>query len=383
MDRKKKSSLYLHIPYCRRKCLYCDFFSGGEKIADWPLLTDCLLEEARRRKEELPTLPSTLYLGGGTPSLMPEESLERLMHGLHNIYEGMKPEEITIEVNPDDVSPEKAELWKSVGFNRVSIGIQSFRDEELKAMGRRHSGTQGADAIIMLKQYFDNISADLIFGLPGQTRESWEESLDRMIELRPEHISAYSLMYEDGTPLTVLRDSGKLPIIPEEDSEWMFRRLIERIVAAGYDRYEISNYSLTGRHSRHNSAYWSGNPYFGLGPSAHSYDGIRTRRSNPADLNGYLRYFREKKNPTSKFYEEEILNDEELREEYILTRMRTGGGINLTEYGEKWGEEKCRQLLKNAKPALTEKMLAKSQDQLFLTEKGIMIADRIIIDLAM
>ena len=382
MNRNKKCGLYVHIPFCHRKCLYCDFFSAGDKIADWDAYIKAILSEASVRREELPSSPSTLYIGGGTPSLIPTEHFLRLMQGLKEFFPGLSPDEFTIEANPDDIDEERINVWKAEGVNRVSLGVQSFNNDELKAVGRLHSATQAEDSILLLKENFSNVSTDLIFGLPGQTIESWQKTVEKMIDLCPAHISAYSLMYEQGTPLTALRETGRLKATPEEDSERMFEFLTEKLRGAGYERYEISNYARPEMYSRHNTSYWKGIPYLGLGPSAHSYDGEKARRWNVPDLKGYLRHYAAK-DVEIPIYKEEILTEEELREEYILTRMRMAEGITLAEYDNLWGEESGEILRRNARKEIERGMLREKDGNIFLTDEGIMIADSVIVQLAM
>ena len=382
MNRNKKCGLYVHIPFCHRKCLYCDFFSAGDKIADWDAYIKAILSEASVRREELPSSPSTLYIGGGTPSLIPTEHFLRLMQGLKEFFPGLSPDEFTIEANPDDIDEERINVWKAEGVNRVSLGVQSFNNDELKAVGRLHSATQAEDAILLLKENFSNVSTDLIFGLPGQTIESWQKTVEKMIDLCPAHISAYSLMYEQGTSLTALRETGRLKATPEEDSERMFEFLTEKLRGAGYERYEISNYARPEMYSRHNTSYWKGIPYLGLGPSAHSYDGEKARRWNVPDLKGYLRHYAAKDVETP-IYKEEILTEEELREEYILTRMRMAEGITLAEYDNLWGEESGEILRRNARKEIERGLLREKDGNIFLTDEGIMIADSVIVQLAM
>ena len=382
MNRNKKCGLYVHIPFCHRKCLYCDFFSAGDKIADWDAYIKAILSEASVRREELPSSPSTLYIGGGTPSLIPTEHFLRLMQGLKEFFPSLSPDEFTIEANPDDIDEERINVWKAEGVNRVSLGVQSFNNDELKAVGRLHSATQAEDAILLLKENFSNVSTDLIFGLPGQTIESWQKTVEKMIDLCPAHISAYSLMYEQGTPLTALRETGRLKATPEEDSERMFEFLTEKLRGAGYERYEISNYARPEMYSRHNTSYWKGIPYLGLGPSAHSYDGEKARRWNVPDLKGYLRHYAAKDVETP-IYKEEILTEEELREEYILTRMRMAEGITLAEYDNLWGEESGEILRRNARKEIERGLLREKDGNIFLTDEGIMIADSVIVQLAM
>lgn len=258
----KGGGLYIHVAYCRKKCIYCDFFSAGERIADWHRYVDAIIREFKERISEMAWPLRTIYIGGGTPSLMPVEEFHRLCAELSPYMD--RVEEFTIEVNPEDVDETRLEAWKEAGVNRLSMGIQTFSDTSLKAIGRTHSASDSMKAYHMARIYFDNISIDLMFGLPGQTVEMWEADVDKAIELRPKHISAYSLMYEQGTALTVLRDSGRVKEIEDEISEQMFRILIKKIKEAGYEHYEISNFALPGFRSRHNSSYWVQMPYIGL-----------------------------------------------------------------------------------------------------------------------
>lgn len=374
------SGLYIHIPFCKSKCIYCDFFSGSAKTADWKGLVVGLLNELMERRDELKSIPDTLYIGGGTPSLMPAECFMNLINGVVEIT-GDRWREFTIEVNPDDVTERMCEIWKGCGVSRVSMGVQSFNNSELKGICRRHDAECAENAYRILRRYFDNISLDLMFGLPGQSVESWNESVEKAIALNPDHLSAYSLMFEEGTPLTVLREQDRISLPGDEECVEMWKLLSERIRAAGYERYEISNYSKPGRVSVHNSRYWLGVPYLGIGPSAHSYDGERIRRSNPADLKGYLRRFAERKGG-EPFYEGERLSDEELSEEMILTRMRIREGLNLMEYGKRFGSESLSRLKKNAHDFMESGMIICRNDHLIISDNGIMKSDDIIVALS-
>lgn len=386
------SGVYVHIPFCRRKCLYCDFYSLGERLADWPRFIDAITREASIRIQSAEFLshesPLTLYIGGGTPSLIPPDDFQNLSSSLLRIIGN--PMEFTLEVNPDDVNPEKVATWHKAGVNRISMGVQSLVDSELLAVGRRHSSLDAENAFRMLRKAFSNISLDLMFGLPGQSVKSLGRSLDGILDLEPEHISVYSLMYEERTALTRLRESGKIPEIPEEDSEAMFY-LVNRILGkAGYERYEISNYSKPGFRSHHNSSYWNGSPYIGLGPAAHSYDGFRTRSANMPDIKSYLEYYgRENASiaglkesiikQTENIRSLEILSDTELREEMIMTRLRTAEGLSIPEFSNRFGPMATHYLLESAEKWISIGSLVISSDKfLSLTDKGIMISDEII-----
>lgn len=376
--------LYVHVAYCRSKCIYCDFFSAGDRIADWRKYVDALCSEFRYRIEELAWPLRTIYFGGGTPSLLPEREFMRLCAFLKPFMETV--EEFTIEVNPDDVSEDMLAVWKRGGVTRLSMGIQSFDDSVLRAIGRRHDGHTAVQAYRMARNVFDNISIDLMFGLPGQTLDMWRNDIHLALELRPEHISAYSLMYEEGTALTLLRDSGRLEEAPEELSEMMFRMLIEELSEAGYDHYEISNFALPGFRSRHNSSYWLQKPYIGLGPSAQSYDGDSVRKGNSADLRGYIRHWTSgnEDDGCSEEYlmETEHLTVGELKEEYVLTRMRMREGIPLRDFFDRFGEEACSTLIKNARSLAENGMVSLSDSNISLTENAILLSDAVILALA-
>lgn len=381
-DTPERGGLYIHIAYCRRKCIYCDFFSAGERIADWHRYVDALCSEFKERIKEMACPLRTVYIGGGTPSLMPADEFSRLSDFIQPYINNV--EEFTIEVNPDDVNEKKLEIWKNAGVNRLSMGIQSFDDRVLTALGRRHDATTARRAYKLARSYFDNISIDLMFGLPGQTIEMWRHDLKEAIDMRPEHISAYSLMYEEGTALTVMRDSGRLEEASEETSEKMFLILIEELKKAGYDHYETSNFALSSYRSKHNSSYWLQKPYLGLGPSAHSYDGDRMRKANRADIGGYIYYWNPRnidKKLNDTFYDTELLSDEELIEEYVMTRMRMREGIPLEDFKKRFGEMAYSKIIDKCKTLQDDGLLISNSDRISLNESAILISDSIILDM--
>lgn len=376
MESKENYGVYIHFPFCRRKCIYCDFYSVGENLADWSRFSESVENEFRCVSLPEDSIVS-LYMGGGTPSLAPVDMIRRFREMIR-----VPVGEFTIEVNPDDVTDEKACGWKEAGANRISMGVQTLNDAELKSIGRRHSAADAFAAYNILRRYFDNISLDLIFGLPGQTLESLSETIDGFIRMRPEHISAYSLMYEERTALTRLRDSGKIRELPEEDSVGMFRMLTEKLRSAGYERYEISNYALPGCRSHHNSNYWAGIPYIGLGPGAHSYDGDRKRKYNLPNLTSYMNRYAGKDTDSDAVIEEtENLTNDELREEMIMTRLRTLSGLDLGEFQKRFGKEERRKLELKARRYLHSKDLIKKGEALSLSDSGVMISDEIISNL--
>ena len=284
------AGVYVHIPFCASRCSYCDFFSTLRLDEVGHDYVEALIAEARLRKAELNGKPvKTLYMGGGTPSQLPLPLLARLIDGLKATLDLNAVQEFTLEANPDDVTPEWCAAVRALGVNRVSMGVQSFQDAVLRLVGRRHTARQAIDAVASLRHAgIDNISIDLIYGLPGQTLETWAESVRQAVDLRPQHISAYGLTYEPGTRLWQQRECGEVVEASEDQYLDMYRILVGLLRVAGYEHYEISNFALPGYRSRHNSSYWNETPYLGLGAAAHSYDGTM-RRSNPADLCGYIR----------------------------------------------------------------------------------------------
>ncbi|MCH5225932.1 MAG: radical SAM family heme chaperone HemW [Muribaculaceae bacterium] len=375
------SGLYIHIPFCRQKCLYCDFYTGGVRIADWTGLVKAFINELTVRSEEISERPSTIYIGGGTPSLLPSSDFKNLIEGIKSILGPFKAEEFTIEVNPEDVSMEKIETWLEFGVNRVSVGVQTLQDRELKLLGRSHDSKKAIEACRMLAKNIDNISIDLMFGIPGQTLESYRRSLEGVLNLSPAHISSYALMLEEGTAMTILHRENRISL-PDEDLWFkMYDLTVSSLEEAGFERYEISNYCKPGRESRHNISYWHGHPYVGIGPGAHSYDGKSVRRWNPCDLKGYLNHFLSKdleELSQSKFYSQEVLSLEEMREEMVMTRLRTVEGLNLKEFKDRFGNKAKEKLLQEARPFIKADLLQKFDDFLSFTRSGFAVSDSIL-----
>lgn len=375
--------LYIHIPYCKGKCIYCDFYSAGNP--DWTKYLKAVASELTSRIDELrgDSLRS-IYIGGGTPSLIPPalfkdfiQSIDRILDA-HNIdkEEGL---EFTLEVNPEDITEETAEAWCIAGVNRISMGVQSMNDEELRFLKRRHNAECVEIALSILKYYFNNFSVDLIYGIPGQSAETLEASIEKLLSFAPNHFSAYALTYEDRTPLYLLRDKGVISECSDEEYNTLESVVVEKLSSASFSRYEISNYALPGFESRHNSGYWNGQPYLGLGPSACSFDGAETRRSNPHDLRGYISHFSQ---PSPQiFYIEERLTLQERKEEEIFTRLRIARGIDLQDFSRKFGEEALTELLANANRWIQTGHLLMVESRLFFSQSGFQISDHIILHL--
>lgn len=324
------AGLYIHIPFCHSKCIYCDFFSTP-KLDKLDALLEALAREYDIRKDEITEPFKTVYIGGGTPSIVAPDRLAALC----SVLPTLNAEEFTIEANPEDISPEIIKAWRETGINRVSMGVQSFDDNELHTIRRRHNGADAMRAIeTLLDGGISNISCDLIYGLPGQDIESWERSLDRLLSYGLPHLSAYCLSYEAGTALHARMTAGKTTPTDDDTLEQMYLMLCDKTSAAGYEHYEISNFAKAGMRSRHNSSYWTATPYIGLGPGAHSFDG-KTRRYNPTDLNRYI--------STADITVIEEENDNERFNDLLITTLRTADGLRLDSL-----DSKRREYLLNA-----------------------------------
>ena len=371
------AGIYLHIPFCKRRCIYCDFFSttqGGQ--TDRYIQTLC--KELEQRKEYLEGEDiETIYLGGGTPSQLQEKHFEQIFSTLY-IYYPVRPDaEITLEANPDDLNKEYVTMLRHFPFNRLSMGIQTFNDTTLRLLHRRHTAQQAIDAFERCRQAgFANISIDLMYGLPGETLASWKADLEQAISLHPEHISAYHLIYEEGTPLWKLREEHRVSEIDEDLSVSLFSELIHTLKTAGYEHYEISNFCLPGKHSRHNSSYWIGKKYLGCGASAHSYNGI-SRQWNIASLEKYMTGIEHRKPD----YEIEELDLYTRYNDFVITSLRTQWGMSLTKLKTDFGEKLYDYCIQLATPHLQQHTLQQANGLLKFTEQGIFISDGIMSDL--
>lgn len=375
--------LYIHIPFCKGKCIYCDFYSGGNP--DWNKYLKAAANELSERISQLQGRSlSSVYFGGGTPSLIPAKDFIRFNEEIFNIISLNsilldKNIEATLEVNPEDVTPENIAAWKAGGVNRISMGVQSLNDDVLKFLRRRHSASKAVLAFEALRKEFANISVDIIYGIPGQPIESLEQTLSSVVALGANHVSAYALTYEAGTPLSLLRDRGAFREVDEDEYLLAEDLIVDSLAKAGYDRYEISNFALPGFESRHNSGYWAGKPYLGIGPSACSFDGTSIRQNNPSNLKAYLSRFdyRDGRHDYSPFYMQESLSAEERIEETIFTRLRTRGGISLKEYEDMFGSAELQRLLKVSSRWVDSGDMKLTDSSLFLTGKGFKISDYI------
>lgn len=379
------AGLYIHIPFCASRCIYCGFYSTTA-VASQDRYTDALCREMQMQKDYLlkaldatPHMElSTVYLGGGTPSQLSGENLEKLFDTIYNkVYQDQLPvsatAEVTIECNPDDITPQFASILSSLPVNRVSMGVQTFSDERLKFLRRRHSAREVDQAIGRLRQVgIDNISIDLMFGFPQETMTDWRTDLQQALSLEVEHISAYSLMYEEGTALYRLQQEKKVRETDEETSLAMYNLLIDELTAHGFEHYEISNFARPGFRSRHNSSYWQAVSYLGLGASAHSYNGY-SRQWNVADIRQYIEAIERGVLPA----EIETLDADTRYNDRIATALRTREGIDLSVL-EKPYQTYLKEL---ATPHIRRGHLVLKDGCLALSRSGIFISDSIMADL--
>ena len=371
------AGIYIHIPFCKQRCTYCAFYSTtlynirGRYV-------NALCKEIALRKEYAGNAPiKTIYLGGGTPSTLTMEQLHKVCSTIYATHNVSPTAEVTIECNPDDLTPDFLAQLKALPFNRISMGVQSFNDTQLKRLGRRHNADKARQAVHNAREAgYENISIDLIFALPGSTLSDWEHDLESAIALRPDHLSVYNLTYEEGTPLHRALERGDFTELSEEENIEQFRLLIAKLKEAGYHHYEISNFALPGRESRHNSSYWNDTPYIGCGAAAHSYNGT-SRQWNIADIQEYIKGI-ESNNPN---FEIEELTEEERYNDTILTRLRTAKGLPLAWMKQRFSDKLNNYMLYAARKELAWGNLKEENGHLSLTEKGIFISDAVIREL--
>lgn len=372
------AGIYIHIPFCKKKCIYCDFYSIGATAELEAAYVSALVKELRMRKSELRgEAVETLYFGGGTPSLLSPKHIAAITDALKNEVGLDALKEYTVEVNPDDVNEAYVGELAAIGVNRISMGIQSFVDAELHSINRRHSASDAIAAVENLRNGgIGNISIDLIYGLPGQTLDSWKYSLAKAVELGVQHISCYNLSYEEGTRLYSLRERGDISECSEELCIAMYEELVGRLAESGYEHYEVSNFAKDGMYSLHNSNYWNGSIYLGLGASAHSYDGTM-RSYNVANARLYINEMESGRLAC----ERELETDDERYDEYVMIRLRTKWGVDAESLLTAFGEKYHRHFLEEAQPYLKSGKMQISGTRYHLTESGVMLSDMIIRDL--
>lgn len=367
--------IYIHIPFCKKKCHYCNFHFA----TSWRYKADvvnAINKEIELQKDYLGTREiETVYFGGGSPSVLSSEELTSILQALTSHFQINPDAEITLEANPDDITEEKLEGWKNAGINRLSIGIQSFFEEDLQWMNRAHSAEQAINTLKMAQTFFNNITIDLIYGTPGRTNEKWEENVKTAIALKVPHISCYALTVEPKTPLDkLIRTKVYENVAPDKQSE-QFLMLMQWMKEAGYEHYEISNFCLPGWRSRHNSSYWQRVHYLGIGPSAHSYNGTE-RQWNVANNNLYTESLNKGVIP----FEKEFLTPIQQLNEYIMISLRTSGGINFNTLNEGYNISR-EEIIRKANSYFSSGQIFVTDDAIVLTDEGKLLADGIAAEL--
>ena len=374
-----KTGIYIHIPFCKSRCIYCGFYSSTLFGLQHDYAA-ALIKEMHMRSSEFKELGcidntnmvDTIYIGGGTPSTLPLSDIQEILNTVSECFPGY-PREVTIEVNPDDITPEFVNRLRSIGINRISMGIQTFDDSRLQFLHRRHTSSQAIDAVRIIKDAgIENISIDLIFGFPNQTLDEWESDVQTAVSLAPTHISAYSLMYEEGTTLYRMMSEGKITQIDDETSLAMYKYLMDALKAAGYEHYEISNFAKPGYRSIHNSSYWHNVPYLGIGASAHSYN-IGTRSWNIADIRQYIKAINNGMLPS----ESETIDATTHYNDLVTTSLRTSDGMNLDSISPTFRQY----ALQCADIHIKNGLLKHTDNRLQLTCEGLFVSDMIMSDL--
>jgi len=371
------AGIYIHIPFCKQRCTYCDFYTevAPQFIPD---LIDSIVKELNIRKDYLQnSTVNTIYFGGGTPSILNHKQFNTIFDVIYNMFTVTDDAEITFEANPDDLTIDYLSAMHSLPFNRISIGIQSFDDKDLKRINRRHTSQQAVEAVRNAQiAGFDNISIDLIYGLPFQTLSNWEKQLDMAVRLKVQHISAYGLTYEEGTALWNQREKGEIETIDDSIMNEMYLMLRDKLIQNGFEAYEISNFALPCFRSRHNSSYWKQEPYLGVGPSAHSYD-LVSRQWNVSSIKGYCKAITEE----SSFFERELLTLNDRYNDFVMVSLRTSEGIELSRLEKEFGTELMEYCLRNIKTFMDSEQVYYSEGKLRLTPQGIQISNLILIQL--
>ncbi|MBU2904674.1 radical SAM family heme chaperone HemW [Arenibacter algicola] len=370
------SGIYVHIPFCKQACHYCDFhFSTNLGKKEAMILS--LIKELELRKDEFrDEVVETIYFGGGTPSVLNTAEIDQIIRAVYSNYTVVADPEITLEANPDDLSKEKIEELGKSPINRLSIGIQSFFEEDLKMMNRAHNAQEAVACIAMAKLYFDNISIDLIYGIPGMTNERWISNIEKALAFGVPHISSYALTVESKTALKTFIDKGLIPPVDDELAEAHFHILVQKLAEAGFVNYEISNFGKPGYFSRNNTAYWQGKKYLGIGPSAHSYDGLR-RGWNINNNAKYIKAIAQNELPM----ETEVLSITDRYNEYVMTGLRTIWGVSLERIKTEFGQKFYAYLTQQAQKKIEDGLLYIEKDHLLVSKKGKFLSDGIAADL--
>lgn len=370
------SGIYIHIPFCKQACHYCDFHFSTNMGKKEAMVLALVKELELRKKEFKEEVVQTIYFGGGTPSVLDMAEIDQIIVAVHSNYTVAVDPEITLEANPDDLSKEKIEELGRSQINRLSIGIQSFFEQDLIMMNRAHNAQEAEDCIVMAKKYFDNISIDLIYGIPGMTNERWISNIDKALSFGVPHISSYALTVEPKTALKAFIDKGLVPPVDDELAEAHFYILVQKLEEAEFVNYEISNFGKSGYFSRNNTAYWQGKKYLGIGPSAHSYNG-NSRGWNVGNNSTYLRAIGQDELPM----ETELLSKTDRYNEYVMTGLRTIWGVSLERIKSSFGQEFYAYLMEQAQNKIADGLLFIEKDHLLVSKKGKFLSDGIAADL--
>lgn len=370
------SSIYIHIPFCKQACHYCDFhFSTSMKHKT--ALVDAICHELYLRKDELTTTVENIYFGGGTPSLLNTDELKKIFEAIYKFYKISDQLEITLEANPDDINEEKLKTLKTAGVNRLSLGVQSFFEEDLKLMNRAHNAYEAKHSIELVKKYFNNYSIDLIYGMPDMDLSRWEANLQTTLDFDVPHISCYALTVEPNTALKSFIDKAIIPPVDEDMAAAHFDFLYDQMVSKGYEHYEFSNFGKPGYFSQNNLNYWLGRPYLGIGPSGNGYDGKNKRTWNIKNNIKYIKAITQNELPQNV----EILKKIDQYNEFIMTRLRTKWGIDFDELKSKFGQSYFEYLILQMQPHLDNDYLEIINNHLHITRKGKFLSDGIAADL--
>lgn len=371
------AGIYIHIPFCKSKCAYCNFFSLASESKK-TYFVEALKKEILARNQYLDGEEvRTVYFGGGTPSLLSVNHIDEILKCLYTNFKISSTPEVTLEVNPDTIDREKMSSLKNMGVNRISVGIQSFHDDDLKYLDRRHDSKHALQVLNDLNDVgFDKLTLDLIYGIPTLTEEKWNKNLDIFFSTGISHLSAYALTVEPKTVLGQKISKGDLKDVSEDETIRHYEILVERTNSHGFEHYEISNFAKDGCRSQHNSIYWNDESYLGLGPSAHSYDG-KSRQWNISNLTKYIQLV----GNNDDYFEKEILTKDDKFNEYVMTSLRTSWGCDAIKIKTDYGECYLRHFVKTVKRYIDAGVMIKNEDSFILTEQGKLFADGIASDL--
>jgi len=370
------SGIYIHIPFCKQACHYCDFHFSTNMCKKEAMVAALQKELVLRKAEFKEEVVETIYFGGGTPSVLTSEEIKSIIQSIYENYRVVEDPEITLEANPDDLSKDRIIQLSNSPINRLSIGIQSFFEEDLKLMNRAHNAQEAEDCIREAVKYYQNISIDLIYGIPSMTDERWKQNIEKALSFNIPHISSYALTVEPKTALASFIKKGIVEPVDDEVAQAHFNILLNKMEDAGFESYEISNFGKTGYFSKNNTAYWQQKKYIGIGPSAHSFDGER-RGWNINNNSKYINSIEKNILPI----EIEVLSKKDRYNEYVMTGLRTIWGVSITKIKDEFGDEYHEYLLKQANKYLEEHLLYLDGDILVATKKGRFLADGIAADL--